>query len=81
MSAISQFRSEINITPLTDVFLVMAAAIVISGVMMIWLSDHVAEFLKKNRMYEVLGLFILFIVAGQNRFGRGVGEELRVSEG
>ena len=29
---------------------------------MIWLADHVAEFLKKNRMYEVLGLFILFIV-------------------
>ena len=30
--------------------------------LMIWLSDHVAEFLQKNRMYEVLGLFILFIV-------------------
>ena len=26
------------------------------------LADHVAEFLKKNRMYEVLGLFILFVV-------------------
>jgi len=29
---------------------------------MIWMADRVAEFLKKNRMYEVLGLFILFIV-------------------
>ena len=29
---------------------------------MIWLADHVADFLQKNRMYEVLGLFILFIV-------------------
>ena len=29
---------------------------------MIFLADHVAEFLKRNRMYEVLGLFILFIV-------------------
>ena len=29
---------------------------------MIWLSDRVSEFLKKNRLYEVLGLFILFIV-------------------
>ncbi len=29
---------------------------------MIWLSDKVAAFLKKNRMYEVLGLFILFLV-------------------
>jgi predicted tellurium resistance membrane protein TerC len=30
--------------------------------MMIWLSDHVATFLSKNRMYEVLGLFVLFVV-------------------
>ena len=29
---------------------------------MIVLSDHVSEFLKKNRMFEVIGLFILFIV-------------------
>jgi len=29
---------------------------------MIWLADKVANFLAKNRMYEVLGLFILFIV-------------------
>ena len=33
-----------------------------SGVMMIVLADRVSEFLKKNRMYEVLGLFILFLV-------------------
>jgi predicted tellurium resistance membrane protein TerC len=26
------------------------------------MADRVSEFLKKNRMYEVLGLFILFIV-------------------
>ncbi len=29
---------------------------------MIWLADRVSEFLHKNRMYEVLGLFILFVV-------------------
>ena len=29
---------------------------------MIWLADRVSEFLKRNRMYEVLGLFILFVV-------------------
>ncbi|GHC51680.1 TerC family protein [Roseibacillus persicicus] len=37
-------------------------AIVISGILMIWLADKVASFLQKNRMYEVLGLFVLFIV-------------------
>lgn len=41
---------------------VMVIAIVVSGVLMIVLADRVAEFLKKNRMYEVLGLFILLIV-------------------
>ena len=29
---------------------------------MIWLADRISEFLQKNRMYEVLGLFILFLV-------------------
>ena len=41
---------------------IMAVAIILSGVAMILMADSVAEFLKKNRMYEVLGLFILFIV-------------------
>jgi predicted tellurium resistance membrane protein TerC len=29
---------------------------------MIWLADSVSAFLQRNRMYEVLGLFILFVV-------------------
>ena len=42
--------------------LVMSIAILISGALMILLADTVAEFLKRNRLYEVLGLFILLIV-------------------
>ncbi len=45
-----------------DQFWVMAVCIVISGILMIVLADAVTDFLKKNRMYEVVGLFILFIV-------------------
>ncbi|MHA7857934.1 MAG: TerC family protein [Henriciella sp.] len=41
---------------------IMAIAILSSGVVMILLADYVADFLKRNRMYEVLGLFILFLV-------------------
>ena len=41
---------------------VMVVAIVVSGILMIWLADKVSAFLQKNRMYEVLGLFILFVV-------------------
>ncbi|WP_108802250.1 TerC family protein [Aquimarina sp. Aq107] len=40
----------------------MSIAIILGGVLMIVLADKVANFLQKNRMYEVLGLFILFIV-------------------
>jgi predicted tellurium resistance membrane protein TerC len=62
MNLIFSFDSILSALALSDVFLVIAASIVVSGLMMIFLADHVAEFLKKNRMYEVLGLFILFIV-------------------
>jgi predicted tellurium resistance membrane protein TerC len=40
----------------------MVIAIVASGIGMILLADRVTNFLKKNRMYQVLGLFILFLV-------------------
>ncbi len=62
MNLVFSFDSILSAMALTNVFWVMTAAIVIGGVLMIWLSGRVSEFLKKNRMYEVLGLFILFIV-------------------
>ena len=43
----------------TIAFLVMAIAIVLSGILMLVLADRISAFLAKNRMYEVLGLFIL----------------------
>ena len=62
MNLVFSFDSILSALALTDVFWVMAAAIVISGVMMIVMADQVSEFLQKNRMYEVLGLFVLLIV-------------------
>jgi len=62
MNIVFSFDSILSAMALTEVFWVMAAAIVISGVMMIVLADSVATFLERNRMYEVLGLFVLFIV-------------------
>lgn len=46
----------------TTAFIIMAIAIVISGLLMLFLADKISAFLAKNRMYEVLGLFILLIV-------------------
>lgn len=62
MNLVFSFDSILSALALTDVFLVMATAIVLSGILMIVMADRVADFLQKNRMYEVLGLFILFLV-------------------
>jgi len=62
MNLVFSFDSILSAMALTDVFWVMAVAIIISGAMMVWLADRVSTFLERNRMYEVLGLFILFVV-------------------
>ncbi|MFY0643298.1 MAG: tellurium resistance protein TerC [Bacteroidia bacterium] len=62
MNLVFSFDSILSAMALSDVFWVMATAIIIGGLLMIILADKVSEFLQKNRLYEVLGLFILFIV-------------------
>ena len=62
MNLIFSFDSILSSIALTQVFAVMATAIILTGILMIWMSDHVSSFLEQNRAYEVLGLFILFIV-------------------
>ncbi|MEK6828562.1 MAG: TerC family protein [Nanoarchaeota archaeon] len=62
MNIVFSFDSTLSAMALTHEFWIMALSIVISGFMMMWMSDKVSVFLKKNRMYEVLGLFVLFVV-------------------
>lgn len=62
MNLVFSFDSILSAIALTDVFIIMATAIFIGAALMIWLSDGVAVFLEKNRMFEVLGLFILLVV-------------------
>lgn len=62
MNMVFSFDSILSAIALTDVLWIMVAAIVLGGLLMIWLADKVSAFLQKNRMYEVLGLFILFLV-------------------
>ena len=62
MNVVFSFDSILSAMALTRVFWVMASAIIIGGLLMIVLADKVSIFLERNRMYEVLGLFILFIV-------------------
>ena len=74
MNLIFSFDSILSMLPLTNdpqyvsdafispQFVLLATAVVTSGALMILLADRVADFIKKNRMFEVLGLFILLIV-------------------
>ncbi|MEE9327016.1 MAG: hypothetical protein V3U71_06945 [Cocleimonas sp.] len=62
MNAIFSFDSILSAMALTKNFYIMATAILIGGLLMIFLADKVTEFLQKNRMYEVVGLFILLLV-------------------
>jgi predicted tellurium resistance membrane protein TerC len=62
MNLIFSFDSILSALAITDVFPVLAVAIIGSGLSMLFLADTVSEFLRRNRKYEVLGLFILLIV-------------------
>jgi predicted tellurium resistance membrane protein TerC len=74
MNLIFSFDSILSMLPLTNdpkyvnddfispQFVLLAIAVITSGLLMILLADKVADFIKKNRMFEVLGLFILLIV-------------------
>ena len=62
MNLIFSFDSILSAIAITEVFPLLAIAIILSGIAMLVLADGVTEFLKANRMYEVLGLFVLLIV-------------------
>ena len=62
MNLIFSFDSILSALAITDVFPVLAVAIVMTGIAMLVLADQVSTFLEKNRKYEILGLFILLIV-------------------
>lgn len=62
MNLIFSFDSVLSALAITDVFPILAIAIILSGLAMLLLADGVSNFLEANRMYEVLGLFILLIV-------------------
>lgn len=62
MNLIFSFDSILSAIAITEVFPILAIAILVSSAAMLMLADSVAEFLEKNRMYEVLGLFVLLIV-------------------
>lgn len=77
MNLVFSFDSILSAVAITRVMWVLAAAIIASGLAMLLLANRVAEFLQRNRKYEVLGLFILLIV-GVVLIGEG-GHEAHLS--
>ncbi len=62
MNIVFSFDTVLSAVALSKNIIVMSAAIVVSGILMVAMADTVANFLKRNRMYEVLGLFVLLLV-------------------
>lgn len=62
MNIVFSFDTVLSAVALTNNFIVMATAIVLSGLLMVMLAERVANFLERNRMYEVLGMFVLLLV-------------------
>jgi len=62
MNLVFSFDSVLSAIAITKVFPILATAIILSGLAMLVLAEGVTKFLERNRMYEVLGLFILLIV-------------------
>jgi len=62
MNLVFSFDSILSALAITEVFAVLAVAIITSGLAMLLMADRVSAFIERNRKYEVLGLFILLIV-------------------
>lgn len=62
MNLVFSFDSVLSALAITEVFVILATAILLSGLAMLLLADRVTDFIKANRAYEVLGLFVLLIV-------------------
>ena len=62
VNLVFSFDTVLSAVALSDNIIVMTLAIIISGALMILMSNAVAAFLARNRMYEVLGLFVLLLV-------------------
>jgi len=62
MNLIFSFEAVVSMRALTDSLFMMLPAMLVGIALMVWLVEHISVFLKQYRRYEMLGLFILFLV-------------------
>jgi len=54
--------SILTVVGMTDIFAVMVGSVVISVVLMLIFAGPIAEFMRKNPDFEILGLFVLLLI-------------------
>jgi predicted tellurium resistance membrane protein TerC len=54
--------SILTVVGMTDIFLVMMGSVVISVALMLAFAGPIADFMKKNPDFEILGLFVLLLI-------------------
>ncbi len=62
MCLVFSFDSVVAAIAFTNNVAIMLVSVVLAGLISILAADKVAQFLQKNRLYEVLGLFVLLLV-------------------
>ncbi len=62
MCLVFSFDSVVAAIAFTNNMAIMLVSVVLAGLISILAADKVAQFLQKNRLYEVLGLFVLLLV-------------------
>ena len=62
MCLVFSFDTVVAAIAFTDNIAIMLVAVILAGTISVLASEEVAHFLQKNRLYEVLGLFILLLV-------------------
>ena len=62
MCLVFSFDTVVAAIAFTDNIAIMLVSVILAGVISVLASDKVAQFLQRNRLYEVLGLFVLLLV-------------------
>jgi len=62
MCLVFSFDTVVAAIAFTDNLAIMLVSVMLAGAISVLASDKVAQFLQKNRLYEVLGLFVLLLV-------------------
>jgi predicted tellurium resistance membrane protein TerC len=54
--------SILTVVGMTDIYLVMAASVIVSVALMLAFADPIARFMRENPDFEILGLFVLLLI-------------------